>query len=62
MVSLQEQIAFVTREQERCKQAYIHLQEEFGSYRIQQLGKELRQQIRFTEAILTSLQELQNLR
>ena len=62
MISLHEQIAFVTQEQERCKQAYIHLQEEFGRHHMLQLGKELRRQIRFAEAILASLQELENLR
>ena len=60
MASLQEQIDFVAKEQAHCKRVYTHLQEEFGHKNVAWLGQELREHIRLSEAILTSLKKLQS--
>ena len=62
MASLQEQIDFVAKEQAYSQQVYTYLQEEFGRKNVVWLGQELREHIRLSEAILTSLKKLQSKR
>jgi hypothetical protein len=62
MASLQEQINFIQKEHDRCKLVYNFLLKEFGEKNIPLLDKEVCEQIRFSKAIITSLEELKNLR
>ncbi|HNP16895.1 MAG TPA: hypothetical protein PKL31_00570 [Fulvivirga sp.] len=62
MASLQEQINFIQKEHDRCKLVYNFLLKEFGEKNIPLLDKEVCEKIRFSKAIITSLEELKNLR
>ena len=60
--SLQQQIDFLSREHERCKIVYRFLHREYGRKRIHLVDKEISGQVFHYEAIIKSLQELQNLK
>ncbi len=62
MASLQEQIDFIQKEHDWCKLVYNFLLKEFGEKNIPLLDKEVCEKIRFSKAIINSLEELKTLR